>query len=226
MTRLYLQWAQVQLRGKKRRCRILREKVDYYKVCTVRRSSKRGKLFCLGVIKDSFKKSRILRWNSKIGRIQITIWLTFASCSQLMTSAFSILLPCPHAFMIDRKQRSMPPFHICRSSQGLSDHHQTVRGQQGWDLIADMSNSMVRQLILVNWEILKKIDWSRVRKIPLSPGEEAKFVSKYQYVDEGEQTFFTERSPRIQDDSENACRHGWMSTNCPERIKLRIMNQL
>ena len=48
-----------------------------------------------------------------------------------------------------------------------------------------MSNSMVRQLILVNWEILKIIDWSRVRKIPLSPGEKAKFVSKCQYVDKG-----------------------------------------
>lgn len=149
----------------------------------------------------------------------------FASCFQLMTSAFSILLPCPYIFVIDIKQRSMPQFHMCRSSPGLNDHHQTVRGQQGWDLSAHMSNSMVRKLILVNWEILKKIDWSRVRKIPLCPGEEVKFVSKCQYMDEGEQTFFTERSPRTQCDSENARRHGWMSTNCPEGIKLKILSQ-
>ena len=152
-----------------------------------------------------------------------------ALCFQLMTSAFSILLPCPYIVVTDRKRRSVPRFHMCRSSQGLSDHHQTVRGQQGWDLSADMSNSMVRKLILVNWEILKKkkkFDWSRVRKIPLSPGEEARFVSKCQYVDKGEQTFFPERSLRTQHDSENACRCGWMSTNCPEEIRLRILNQL
>lgn len=114
-------------------------------------------------------------------------------------------------------------------AQWPSSNSQRATGmgsQQGWDLSTHMSNSMVRQLILVNWEILKIIDWSRVRKIPLSPGEKAKFVSKCQYVDKGEQTFFTERSPRTQGDSENACRHGWMSTNCPEGIKLRIFNQL
>ena len=85
-----------------------------------------------------------------------------ASCFQLMTSAFSILLPCPYIVVTDRKRRSMPRFHMCRSSQGLSDHHQS-EGNKGWDLSADMSHSMVRKLILVNWEILKKkkkIDWS------------------------------------------------------------------
>ena len=145
-----------------------------------------------------------------------------ASCFQLMTSAFSILLPCPYIVVTDRKRRSMPRFHMWRSSQGLSDHHQS-EGNKGWDLSADMSHSMVRKLILVNWEILKKKkkNWLECRV-----GEEARFVSKCQYVDEGEQTFFAERSPRTQRDSENACRHGWMSTNCPEEIRLRILNQL
>lgn len=133
-----------------------------------------------------------------------------------MTSAFPILFPCHYNFEIDIKWRSVPPFHMCRSSQGLCNHYHTIPMQQGRNLCTAISKSIASHQILVNWETLRKKWLEQSEENTSFPSTSVQACMGVSICGWVWAHLFIERSPGTQCDSENTFRCGWTSANSPE----------